>query len=763
MLRNLKKVLAFGLALTMMVGVTACGGQNGDADKTQEEKPLVVGYPGFGGKFSPFTASLSYDTDVVELTQLYLMTTDRAGNIIKNGIHGEKNEYNGKNYTYYGPADIDWVYDEKTNITTYTAKLREDLTFSDGEPITADDLIFTYYVYLDPAYEGPITLNSFPILGLANYQMNSTAAEGITIAGEDVKELLQNPSETLNKEIKSYIWNILEQEMTWCEKQYEKKGYESAVKMFLDNYSLQAGYSGEDRDAVVAEVAAQYGTDYKTLAARYMKDETYFNADMKQLASQELYEKAVKEAGGQEVPNIEGIKKLDEYTVQIEVKGYEAPAVYSILGIPITPLHYYGDPSKYDYEKNQFGFTRGDLSEVYAREKQPLGAGPYVLKQYKNGTVTFEANSNYYLGEPKISKVQFKKTEDQGIVEKVKAGELDCGSMVGSVSGFEEIRASNPDQELSGEVITTNVTETSGYGYIGINASKVCVNGKPASKRSKALRKAFMTLFSVYRESVVEEYYGDGANVINYPLPETSWASPQVGDKAYQEAFSKDYNGKDLYTEQMTEEEKEKAALSAAIDYLKKAGYTFDERQGRFSAAPEGAELSYTVLVSGNGVGDHPSYGILTRVQDALGLLGIELKIRDLEEEEMLWTKLSSGEAQIWCAAWESDIDPDMYPIFHSKNAVGKPGGSGNNYYNLKDEDLDSLILSARKSEDQDYRKALYEKCMEIISDWAVNLPVYQRQDCTVFSTKRVKTETIAQNTTVYYDWMREIHTMEMN
>ena len=94
---------------------------------------------------------------------------------------------------------------------------------------------------------------------------------------------------------------------------------------------------------------------------------------------------------------------------------------------------------------------------------------------------------------------------------------------------------------------------------------------------------------------------------------------------------------------------------------------------------------------------------------------------------------------------------------------MGQSGGSGSNYYNLKDDDLDSLILSARKSEDQDYRKALYAKCMEIISDWAVELPVYQRQDCTIFSTQRVKTDTIATDITMYYNWMREIHTMEMN
>ena len=763
MLRYLNKVLAFVLALTMMVGVTACGEQQESKQETEKEKPLVVGYPEFSGNFSPYTASLQYDTDVVELTQLYLMTTDRAGGIIKNGIEGEETEYNGTDYTYYGPADIDWAYDEETGITTYTAKLREDLKFSDGEPVTADDIIFTYYVYLDPSYEGSVSLNSFNIVGLANYRMNSTAAEGIKVKSSDVKALLKNPSKSLKKKIREYLLNVLNGEIDWCETQYQKKGFESAIAMFLDSYSLDKQYSTTDREAAVKEVAEQYGTDYRTLAMHYMKDKSYFDGDMEQLAYDELYKAAVDEAGGEEVPNIEGIQKIDDYTVQIQVSGYEAPAVYSILGIPITPLHYYGDPSKYDYENNQFGFTRADLSEVNAKEEQPLGAGPYVLKKYQNGTIYFEANPNYYLGEPKMKEIHFREIKEQDLVQAIKKGTVDCGDMVGSVARFNEVSEGNSNKEMTGDVITTATTDALAYGYIGINASKVCVESKPSSEKSKALRKAFMTIFSVYRETTIDEYYGDAACVINYPLPESSWAAPQVTDKDYSVAFSTDKDGNNIYSGNMTADDKYQAALQATIGFLKKAGYVYDEEEGRFTVAPEGAKLSYTIYISANGKGDHPSYGILRNASKALDLIGIELNIKDLEEESELWSDLEEGEVSMWCAAWQSDIDPDMYQIYHSRNVVGQSGGSGSNYYNLKDDDLDSLILSARKSEDQDYRKALYAKCMEIISDWAVELPVYQRQNCTIFSTQRVKTDTIAADITMYYNWMREIHTMEMN
>ena len=44
--------------------------------------------------------------------------------------------------------------------------MRDDLKFSDGEPVTIDDVIFSIYVYLDPTYDGATTWYSLPIEGL---------------------------------------------------------------------------------------------------------------------------------------------------------------------------------------------------------------------------------------------------------------------------------------------------------------------------------------------------------------------------------------------------------------------------------------------------------------------------------------------------------------------------------------------------------------------------------------------------------------------
>ena len=130
----MKKLLALVMAVCMLMGIAAA---------FAEDMPLVVATSNLSQKFSPYFADTAYDQNVVSLTQMGMMTTDRVGGIIYNGIEGETIEYNGTPYTYYGTGDLAVNYDEATDITTYSYKMREDLKFSDGEPATIDDVIFT--------------------------------------------------------------------------------------------------------------------------------------------------------------------------------------------------------------------------------------------------------------------------------------------------------------------------------------------------------------------------------------------------------------------------------------------------------------------------------------------------------------------------------------------------------------------------------------------------------------------------------------------
>jgi peptide/nickel transport system substrate-binding protein len=766
--------------------------------------PLVVAYQEFSQKFSPFFADTGYDQDVAGMTQISLLTTDRTGGIIFNAIEGETVAYNGTDYLYKGAADTSVKYDAATDTTKYTARLRVGMKFSDGVPVTADDVIFTYYTFLDPSYVGSTTLGSYDIIGLKDYQTQTTSdvfdkyaamADAILAAGPTHEWAA---TDTWTKEQQDDFWARLKEE--WMRD--VQSIVDTVNSKYLDAYGkdtmgmepaeisanpgLQVAFGmalwgyGEVKDGKF--IASPSGTEYDlvttfpTVEDYYNETVTAYSGDPVAYASVEspngvdVYGN-VKSAfigfwgpkdeamGGKGVPNIAGIKKIDDYTVEVTVKGYSAPAVYSILGINVTPLHYYGDVAKYDYENNKFGFDFGDLSKQESLTATPMGAGPYKFVKYDNRVVYFAANEFFYRGCPKIAEVQFKETAATEVASAVQTGTADAGEMTGSRARFEEVASYNSNGEITGDVITTSKVDNLGYGYIGMNADTVNVAGEPGSDASKDLRKALATILAVYRDVAIDSYYGEAASVINYPISNTSWAAPQPTDEDYKVAFSTDVAGNPIYTSDMTQEQKYAAAEQAALGFFEAAGFTVAD--GKVTAAPEGAKLSYEVIVPGGGTGDHPAFAILTGAKAALANIGVELKINDPADSNILWDSLDAGTQELWAAAWGATIDPDMYQVYHSSGVVGE-GGSDSNHYHIRDAQLDQLIVDARKSDDQSYRKAIYKQALDIIIDWAVEVPTYQRQNCVIFSTARINIDTITPDITTFWGWLNDIELLEM-
>ena len=82
--------------------------------------------------------------------------------------------------------------------------------------------------------------------------------------------------------------------------------------------------------------------------------------------------------------------------------------------------------------------------------------------------------------------------------------------------------------------------------------------------------------------------------------------------------------------------------------------------------------------------------------------------------------------------------------------------------YDINDAELNQLILDARNSLDQSYRKTLYKSCLDIIVGWAVEAPVYQRQNAIIFSSERVYMDTVTPDITTFYGWLSEVQNIEL-
>lgn len=674
------------LCFSMVLGLTGCGKkikkepkpkpkvtvsvEKGNAEATgkgdgQADSPIIIGCDRLNKNFNPFTAKSAGDKEVVRLTQAYLVANDRAGKPVYKGIEGEVRTYKGNGYTYYGPSDISVQYNEKKNKTYYKIKLDDGLLFSDGEKVTADDVIFSMYAFCDSSYRGDVKLGRQKIEGLVKYR--------------------------------------------------KKK----------------------------------------------------------------------------KVKKISGIRKTGKYNITLVTNGYSDDTI-NALQIPICPLHYYGNEQKYNYRKGHFGFKKGDISSVCANKKSPMGAGPYRYVKYEKKIVYYTYNELYFNGCPKTAFVQIKEMHDiirkakkrveesikqeneaeaQGTdvqkdneektdsddneetlnhvaeVTEVVEGTVDVMSKNITGDDLEWIAKANSNGKLSGNQISTRFTTEKKFSYVGINAKNVSVGADGGSEESKALRTAIAAVISAQRINLEEELSGR-VKIINYPYTSESWLSPNSEDKDYNRAYSDAVDGGEIYSDDMSDEERNIAVKDGARKYLQKAGYVFDDN-GVIKKVPRKASKVYHVMLE-NGR-KNMLYPMIKRASDLLGDIGLELKIVSVSEKQMT-SKKNIKKAQLWCAQTDTSYGFGLSRKYVSAQSMF---GMEMPMFSAYLKKTDATVRAGRK-------KKTYKKVFNTILEQAVEVPICQKQKATLFSASRIKTDTMTKDATTYYDWINEIQNVEM-
>ena len=123
--KNLSKLLALSIAAVVLL--VGCGTKGGDTSKgeTSSEKPdtFVYGIAGDPGN----------SVNVIT-------TSDRYGLMTIKALYSPLYMYNADGINYFLAERVTQLEDK----VTYTANLRKDVKWSDGEDFTADDVVFTY-------------------------------------------------------------------------------------------------------------------------------------------------------------------------------------------------------------------------------------------------------------------------------------------------------------------------------------------------------------------------------------------------------------------------------------------------------------------------------------------------------------------------------------------------------------------------------------------------------------------------------------------
>lgn len=834
MKKNLSRLLALLMAMLMVIAMVGCGDkkEKGDEDaKTtpsaspsgsanvevkpdvpadrydatttprtgaNESNPLVISTLTLDGKFSPFFATSGYDVDVVGMTQIGLIGYDKDGAPVA-GI----DEYSLA-YSFTQEVKNQGTDNETSE---YTFVLKNGITFSDGTPVTSKDVLFSFYTFLDPLYDGSSTVYTLAIQGLSDYRTQTTAdinkkysdyaakifaaglkedgtwgavdgvdaaivdaywsylTEAGTKVGQDIIDYVAN-----NYGLDAYVQAYFAKDLTWAEVNANESlktayciamwgfgAYDAATDTLTDingnTYELsKTAVNAETYWNILAKFysydfvsTVEGAEEYGTLADQVAGE----NLDAI-LSNLFILNEGSKEVEGG-IPDISGITTgkitcddgVEREYVKVVLDGVDPVAIFQ-LGITVAPFHYYTDGYTGTLDEHGVDLNSKEfMAHLKTKNNAPLGAGPYVFQSYKDNVVTYVANDSFLLGSPKIKNLRYQVISQGSELDSLKTGTVHYSDPSATSQIVNDVTEGSGDYAK----LAYTLVDNDGYGYIGINAQFF-----PELEVRQAIA------YSMNVQLTIDNWYEELASVNYRTMSKVCWAYPE--------------NPENLFPYDGTGAKSKELFLAAGYKY-DEATNTMTYPDGHAKAGQQ-VTIKYTIPSDAS---EHPAGSVFLDSQKVLESIGVKV---DLETDENVLDKLSTAYEngiQVWCAAWgNGGIDPDMFQVWYSDSSLNQstsPSAKGLYwlYQNGSDEQkemltkLNSLIIAGRGTLDQEERKAIYKEALELSTGLACEIPTYQRKNMFVYNKDVIKADTLlsGEDVTPFQSPLGEIWNVELN
>jgi peptide/nickel transport system substrate-binding protein len=200
---------------------------------------------------------------------------------------------------------------------------------------------------------------------------------------------------------------------------------------------------------------------------------------------------------------VKSVEALDEHTVKLYLSRPYAPFFQDVAGAqPILPRHIWENVT---------------LPEEFLEPEAVIGTGPYTLADYskEHGTYLYEANDDYYLGEPAVGEIRFVKVAAEMSPAALKEGSVNSASIPAEVV---------EDIEAAGFTVMTSPPSWNG---------KLTINHQKEPLATKELRQALA--YAIDREALVQIVFRGNA-IPGSPgvMPPTSvWYNPETPQYDY--------------------------------------------------------------------------------------------------------------------------------------------------------------------------------------------------------------------------------------
>lgn len=354
------------------------------------------------------------------------------------------------------------------------------------------------------------------------------------------------------------------------------------------------------------------------------------------------------------------VEKTDQYVVKITMKDAYSPFL-SYTSIGILPAHLLEKVPPSKWPDNPFNV-------------QPVGTGPFRVREATVENVILDANEDYYLGKPYLSSIELRFfPSDDEIVNALHRREIHGALLRSQSREIMESLAKDPE-------IRTLTAQRFAYEMVFLNLTSNLF-------REREVRQAI--LYGIDRTKILRDMaYGQG-KVANSPILPGTWA---YSDSAKKYEFNP----------------------SKAASMLDAAGWKLGPDGIR---EKEGMKFRFAFLTDD----DRRRIRIGEEVSRELAALGIKADLQASGSTGLIQNFVVPRKFDAALMGLVMGVDPDPYVIWHSSQNKA----NGFNFVSLSNKKVDELLEKARQTSNIGERRRIYGEFQNIFADELPSLLLY--------------------------------------
>lgn len=298
----IKKITAAVLSVVLLaVCLVSCG----KTVKDKDARPLSIGVGALSGNVIPYGGMTDGDTVLCDMVYSKLVSADSDGSVLC-GSSAPTAALDFRMF-YADKAFVESA--EPSEYTAFEFILKNGMKFSDGSDMTAEDVLFSLYYYLDPRFADE-EFSALPVAGLENYIYQRGDMEDFRSVCAEIaakgSAYVPTESDSFTKEQAEIFWKCFDEagerfasdivkyvsenyctdelisayvlNQYTCADMKENSGLMTAYAMMLWNYgSFVYTYEPDENGEFVASVNEDGSYSYRTTYKKAMEDETYIS------------------------------------------------------------------------------------------------------------------------------------------------------------------------------------------------------------------------------------------------------------------------------------------------------------------------------------------------------------------------------------------------------------------------------------------------------------------------------------------------------